>query len=604
MKLVNIFLCVVAGLLLTGCAASQKSIHEAAGNLREVELGAREAMLIGDYGIADNLYAKASRRLDQTEKTYVDGYFYLDNARMRGNRALMALFDGDAGRAKDHFSASSRFLDSGVKAHKAKLQKRKGLGQGIAGVAAVAAVAGILVQQHKVQKEGNLTREQTQALDDVVESAMEFTADTFVKISQHLDEIHRIRVDERAQDVAPDVWRAAVISDHPLSRAIVKVKTSVGSCTGFFIQPRVVATAAHCFDRSEPVEVYAPDPRKSEGFLLNNSILFKNQTIATYQPESYDGSACHVDDAALIVVRNPSEYWLEIDKQAVIDQSKGMVIGYPGDLDRGFFQRIDYGCELSHDRNEMVANNCAIYQGNSGGPVFSVDHTRKGNPFRVAGMVSCGQTDQLGRRTIGKGKRAANIFRLEKLYREVVSLHPDAGGEGLFEPNWIVADNQPCQVHNPFPVPGETITWSGGCVNGKASGKGRLFWRNKHGTGSQEGEYREGKRHGRGVAIWSGGGRYEGDYRDDKRHGHGTLALADGSRYEGQWRNNKYHGRGTMIWADGSRYEGEYSNGKPHGQGITTLANGERYEGQWRGGCFKQDRRLAWVDTTREACGF
>ena len=603
MKLANVFLCIVAGLLLTGCAASQQSIREAVGNLREIELGAREAMLIGDHGIADYLYARASQRLNQSEKTYVDGYLYLDNARMRGNRALMALFDGEVGRAKHHFSASSHFLDSGVEAHKAKLQKRKSLGQGIAGVVAAGAVVGILVQQHNVQKEGNLTQDQTRALDDAVESAMELTTDTFVKISQHLDEIHRIRVDEQAQDVDKDKWRAAVISDHPLSRAIVKVKSPGSYCTGFFIQPRVVATAAHCFDRGEPVEVYAPDARNSEGFLLNNSILFKNQTVAAYQPESYDGSTCHVDDLALIVVRNPSEYWLEIDKQTAIEQSNGMVIGYSGDLDGGFFQRIDYGCELSHEWNEMLADNCATYPGNSGGPLFSVDYKRKHDPFRVAGVVSCGRSDQQGERTAGKGNWGASIYRLEKLYREVISLHPDAGDEGLFEPNWIFADNQPCQVHNPFPVPGETITWSGGCVNGKASGTGRLVWRNKYGTGSQEGEYREGKRHGRGVAIWPGG-RYEGDYRGDKRHGHGMLALADGFRYKGQWRNDKYHGRGTMMWADGSRYEGEHSNGKPHGQGIATLVSGNRYEGQWHSGCFKQDRRFVWVLTTREACGF
>ena len=41
-------------------------------------------------------------------------------------------------------------------------------------------------------------------------------------------------------------------------------------------------------------------------------------------------------------------------------------------------------------------------------------------------------------------------------------------------PNWLVTENQPCQAHNPVPIPGETITWSGPCVNGKASGDGLL----------------------------------------------------------------------------------------------------------------------------------
>ena len=36
-----------------------------------------------------------------------------------------------------------------------------------------------------------------------------------------------------------------------------------------------------------------------------------------------------------------------------------------------------------------------------------------------------------------------------------------AGGATLlqpFGPNWIIAENQPCQLHNPYPGPGETVT--------------------------------------------------------------------------------------------------------------------------------------------------
>ena len=42
---------------------------------------------------------------------------------------------------------------------------------------------------------------------------------------------------------------------------------------------------------------------------------------------------------------------------------------------------------------------------------------------------------------------------------------------------WIIASNQPCQLYNPIPEPGEAVTWSGGCVDGKASGHGRWVWR-------------------------------------------------------------------------------------------------------------------------------
>ena len=77
-------------------------------------------------------------------------------------------------------------------------------------------------------------------------------------------------------------------------------------------------------------------------------------------------------------------------------------------------------------------------------------------------------------------------------------------------PNWIVARNQPCQVYNPNPVAGETVTWSGSCADRKASGEGRLVWQGSYGTHVYEGWMRDGKRHGWGTYTWANGNRYAG----------------------------------------------------------------------------------------------
>ena len=94
-----------------------------------------------------------------------------------------------------------------------------------------------------------------------------------------------------------------------------------------------------------------------------------------------------------------------------------------------------------------------------------------------------------------------------------------------FGPNWIVTANQPCQLYNPNPEPGESVTWSGACVNGKASGKGRFIWH-----------------HSAGVDV------YDGEYRDGKPHGYGTVTWADGTRFEGQWRNGCFEKDGQIAW--------------------------------------------------------
>ena len=132
-----------------------------------------------------------------------------------------------------------------------------------------------------------------------------------------------------------------------------------------------------------------------------------------------------------------------------------------------------------------------------------------------------------------------------------------------FGPNWIIAENQPCQKWNPRPVPGETFTWSGACVDGKVSGQGRGVWHLPDGRQSvYEGSVREGKEHGQGTLNHSHGSRYEGEWRNGKRHGYGTSTWPDGDRYEGEWRNGKRHGYGTYTWSDGDRYEGEWRNNR------------------------------------------
>ncbi|MCY4395717.1 MAG: SH3 domain-containing protein [Rhodospirillaceae bacterium] len=100
-------------------------------------------------------------------------------------------------------------------------------------------------------------------------------------------------------------------------------------------------------------------------------------------------------------------------------------------------------------------------------------------------------------------------------------------------PGWMVAENQLCEVWNPNPEPNETVTWSGDCVEGKTSGAGRLVWRSgKETTTVFEGEYRNGKPHGRGTFTFSPGDRYEGEYRNGKRHGRWTWTGTNGKCHE------------------------------------------------------------------------
>ena len=163
------------------------------------------------------------------------------------------------------------------------------------------------------------------------------------------------------------------------------------------------------------------------------------------------------------------------------------------------------------------------------------------------------------------------------------SLLQDTATIESFGPDWSITWNQSCQVWNHGKGDErERFTWSGACVDGKASGKGRLVWHS---------------RFGRTV--------YEGEMEAGKRHGSGTLKRSDGGRYEGEWREGERHGQGTYRWAIGHRYEGAWQDDRPHGQGTAFYADGDIIRGEWRAGCHgEKGGQWAALIASVEACGF
>ena len=118
----------------------------------------------------------------------------------------------------------------------------------------------------------------------------------------------------------------------------------------------------------------------------------------------------------------------------------------------------------------------------------------------------------------------------------------------LSRPVWLTTRNQPCKVWDATPEPGQTVTWSGGCAEGKASGKGRQVWRGREGVSIYEGEMHAGKSHGYGTQKWASGSRYEGEWRHDKAHGYGKYTYRDGRVFEGRWSNGCF-GTKSGPWA-------------------------------------------------------
>jgi hypothetical protein len=95
------------------------------------------------------------------------------------------------------------------------------------------------------------------------------------------------------------------------------------------------------------------------------------------------------------------------------------------------------------------------------------------------------------------------------------------------------------------------------------------------------GEFKDGKKHGKGEYTYTNGDKYVGEFKEGKLHGQGTYTFASGAKYVGEFKDDKRHGQGTYTFADGAKYVGEYKDNKRHGQGMYINFNNVKFEGIW-----------------------
>lgn len=96
-----------------------------------------------------------------------------------------------------------------------------------------------------------------------------------------------------------------------------------------------------------------------------------------------------------------------------------------------------------------------------------------------------------------------------------------------------------------------------------------------------EGEFKDGKRHGRGVMKFGNGDQYEGEWRLDAMNGSGSLKLAIGVNYTGTFLEGRFNGIGKLVFTHGDSYEGGFLAGLRSGRG-TSVSGDNVYEGDWK----------------------
>lgn len=128
--------------------------------------------------------------------------------------------------------------------------------------------------------------------------------------------------------------------------------------------------------------------------------------------------------------------------------------------------------------------------------------------------------------------------------------------------------------------------YEGYWVNNMQNGRGRSI----DITGdTTEGEFFNDALHGNGAyykyheetfdSDWPEKNVFKGNFVQGIKCGQGKFVASDGTSYEGEWKDDKRNGKGKYTYSEGRVYEGDWVNDKMHGKGKYTWPDGKYYEG-------------------------
>ncbi|XP_071823129.1 alsin-like isoform X4 [Apostichopus japonicus] len=193
--------------------------------------------------------------------------------------------------------------------------------------------------------------------------------------------------------------------------------------------------------------------------------------------------------------------------------------------------------------------------------------------------------------------------KLARPGKHTFASHPQ-GKDATYEGMWLTGK----------PHGNGTLTWpdrrkySGNFTNGLQNGFGwSVEPASASGTKTKvyQGQWRDGKREGRGFLRHPNGDVYLGYFRDNQCNGNGILQCVNpasiyvgqwkkdcfngygvkddslhGEKYMGFWQDNHRHGDGFVITVDGVYYEGTFNQDKLQGAGILVTEDGTCFQGQ------------------------
>jgi hypothetical protein len=152
--------------------------------------------------------------------------------------------------------------------------------------------------------------------------------------------------------------------------------------------------------------------------------------------------------------------------------------------------------------------------------------------------------------------------------------------------HWASDPNSGCALFDASLHPGDSVSWSGACKDGRAEGGGTArFTNNGRQIESFTGDFSDGVADDGAVTVsWGDGWSYDGEMLHGQFDGEGALVNNKGDHFEGWWKAGKLDGAGSVIHANGERYDGLWKDDLPNGHGMLVRADGSKLEGEFLDG--------------------
>ncbi|SHM47662.1 trypsin-like serine protease [Halomonas cupida] len=323
-----------------------------------------------------------------------DDYSYVLDAKRLGNQAVDQVMAGQGESARSYFQQSTDVLARGVAEHSRRMAERADTMSTFADIGTIGlAIAGTVAGVDAASSSPTGAQQLQPYLNQLNSALLDFNNAMQYEIRSSEQEARY----GQQRKVDQDRWRSVVVSDRNLARSIVRIRNysnGGGWCTGAFISPQVILTAAHCFNINDTIGVYRQNIESGKEFITGEETQILAGWGANHPSWQHDPSRPNLTpqenaiDVAIIITKEPSRYFLPVSTSPLEPDDRLMVLGYSGDLNDGYFLQIDYGCSVSGIENGglgRIRHNCVAYKGNSGGPVMTVD-----GGISVVGVTSGG----------------------------------------------------------------------------------------------------------------------------------------------------------------------------------------------------------------------